>query len=49
MSPSAPDVASANVGKTLVDVVVSFVIVAPEPDANAHLMPDASVESAVKT
>jgi hypothetical protein len=49
MSDSAPDVAAANVGKTFVDVVVSFVIVAPEPDASAHLMPDACAESAVKT
>ena len=33
---SAPDVAAAKVGKTFVDVVVSFEIVAPEPVANAQ-------------
>ena len=31
MVDSEPDVAAAKVGKTFVDVVVSFVIVAPEP------------------
>ena len=44
-----PDVAAANVGYTLVAVVVSFDMVRPAPLDAAHLMPVAVVESAVKT
>ncbi len=36
MVDSEPDVAAANVGKTFVAVVVSFVIVAPEPVGSAQ-------------
>ena len=44
-----PDVAAANVGYTLVAVVVSLDMVKPAPLDAAHLMPVAVVESAVKT